>query len=373
MKRIIGLSLTICLMALTFVGCAGNSASTQNEFGKITKAGDMLYEVTFDEYSSEIPDGSEFKNISGDMACSGVRNGDFVGRNFDFVMNQSVTFVIRTTSKEGRYATIGVGRLANVNSQMAEAGLAKEKMDLLPWTLLDGMNEKGLVVNSNVLFKEDWGEIPHTGNNPDGQELNAMFLQRALLDNCASVDEALEYIKSHNITPMPTEKFDLHVMISDPKTTYVVEFINNEVVAKEQNIMTNYFINYDYIPNHPDGLERMQILKENYSEGNSMEGMYKLMQRVKYSNTYVSSKKWYSELGFTYEQIQNADESMEEALKEMEKSFEEEMKYVKENGYRETTSWWTTSHTSVYDIKNKKMWITIRERYDEKPVEYELN
>ena len=37
--------------------------------------------------------------------------------------------------------------------------MPQEKLDLLPWTIVDGMNEKGLVVNSNVVPKADWGEV----------------------------------------------------------------------------------------------------------------------------------------------------------------------------------------------------------------------
>lgn len=373
MKKIFGLILATCLIAATLVGCSNDNSSTRNECGKITKVADMLYEVTFDNYSSEIPDKSVTAMMVGDNGCSSVRNGGFVGRNFDYFMNQSPTFVIRTTGKQDRYATIGVGRLAKVNSETVDAGLPQEKIDLLPWFLLDGMNEKGLVVNSNVVFKADWGEIPHTGTKPEAPELNDLILARPLLDNCATVDEAVAYLQNYNITPMESKIMDLHYMISDPKKTVVVEFINNEIVVREQNIMTNYFINMDEIPEHPDGLERMQILKDNYDEGSTMEGMYRLMQRVKYTDSNVASNKWYSEGGLTYSQIQNAGPKEDEDLKQKQKEFEEEMEYVKENGFREKTEWWDTTHNTTYDIENKKIWVTVHERYEEGPHEFTLN
>lgn len=240
--------------------------------------------------------------------------------------------------------------------------------------MLDGMNEKGLVVNDNVLFKSDWGEVPHTGTNPGAPELNDNYIIRALLDNCATADEAVEYLKKFNITPMESKMMDLHFMISDPEKTYVVEFYNNELLVKEQDILTNYFINIDEIPEHPDGLERMKILRENYDEGSTMEGMYHLMQRAKYSNGYYADNKWYSELGFTYSQIQEITEDNNYDVNRMmlllQDEFEEELEEVKANGYKEKTNWWTTSHTSVYDINNRKLWITVRERYEETPNEF---
>ena len=375
-KKVLCIMLAACIAILSLTGCTSDNAKKTaqgTDFGKPVKVADMLYEVTYDEYSSEIPDSSASVEMSGDMACSSVRNGCFVGRNFDYFMNQCPTFVIRTTAKENRYATIGVGRLAKITSKTVESGLPEEKLDLLPWFLLDGMNEKGLVINSNVLFKADWGEIPHTGTNPGAPELNDLFLVRPLLDNCATVDEAVTYLRNYNITPMNSEVMDLHYMISDPEKTCVVEFFNNEIVVKEQNIMTNYFINIDKIPDHPDGLERMQVLQENYDEGNTMEGMYQLMQRAKYTNSYYASNKWYSEQGLTYSQILELPENAEEALIPTQEEFEQEKEYVKKNGLRETTEWWDTTHNTIYDIENKKIWVTVHERYEEGPHEFNMD
>ena len=367
MRKRISTILMLCLLTALLPAFA----AAEGEFGQVTKAADMLYEVTFDEYSAEFPSSSAaYEQMTGDMACSCVRSGGFVGRNFDYFMNQCPTFVIRTTAKEGRYAAVGVGRLAQMNSETVENGLPQEKLDLLPWFLLDGMNEKGLVVTSNVLYKADWGEVPHTGTNPGAPELNDVLLVRPLLDNCATVDEAVEYMKEFNITPMGSENFDLHYMISDPEKTCVVEFINNEIIVKEQYIMTNYFTNMDKLPEHPIGLERMQILRENYEEGNTMEGMYRLMQKVRYTNSYCTSNGWYSELGLTYEQLQNVSEEAKAYLEMEQAEFEEEQKYVKENGFREVTEWWDTTHNTVYDINNGKIWVTVHERYEEGPHEF---
>ena len=104
-----------------------------------------------------------------------------------------------------------------------------------------------------------------------------------------------------------------------------------------------------------------------------MEGMYQLMQCAKYSNTYRASSGWYSELGFSYAELQEIAKDtsdMNKLMKRIEEAFESEMEDVKVNGYKEETNWWTTSHTSVYDINNRKLWVTVRERYDEEPYEF---
>ena len=330
----------------------------------------MLYEVTYGGYSStQLPDPA-CAGFLEEIACSCVRNGGLLGRNCDYIMNSCPTFVIRTPAKAGRYATLGIARLSKINPQTVENGLPQDKIDLLPWALLDGMNEKGLCINFNTVPKADWGKVPHTGTNPGAPELNGRFAARAVLDNCASADEALDYLKKNNITPWHSEKYDLHFMISDPGKNYVVEFIDNELVAREQLMMTNYFVNIGTIPEHPMGIERMDILRENYNEADSMEGMLHLLKRVKCTNMYVPAYGWYSEDGAPYSELQNISKAARNKLLRIHEKFTEEMEYVKENGYKENTKIWDTAHTSIYDINSRKLFVTIHERFDEAPYEF---
>lgn len=364
---------TLLAAAPWFSSCNKQDSSMPDGHSEIKKVSDMLYEVTYSDYSDVAPNGA-YDEISGDLACSSVRNGDFHGRNFDYFANQCPTIVVRTTAKEGRYATIGVARLAKTSEAMIDYGLPKEKMDLLPWALFDGMNEKGLVVNANVVSKKDWGKIDHTGTDNTLPELNVIVVIRPLLDYCATVKDALDYLKAHNITPMGSEKMNLHLMISDPDSTCVVEFINNQIVAKRQNIMTNYHLLKDdgEIPEYAVGVERYGILEKNYAlGGKSMQGMFELMQMARYTNMYKSENKWYSELVspgvVSYADIKNNPEIkplLDIELEKSEKEWAEELEYIEKNGFREETLWWDTTHNSIYDIRNKRLWVTVHEWYD---------
>lgn len=361
MKKIL---LIIGILAFSATGCYKDDAEAVKPV--INKVADMVYEVAFDTYSEE-PVGT-FDEFSGEMGCSSVRNGNYHGRNFDYFMNQSSTFVVRTSAKDGRYATIGVARLANVNDAMIDAGLSDRQISILPWALADGINEKGLVVNANVVAKADEGEIPHTGTNPGAPELNILFLIRALLDHCATVGEALDYLDARNITPLGSETMNLHIMISDPKETYVVEIINNRIVAKPQAIMTNFFVNLDTMQDYSIGVERYGILSEHYSEGgDSMEGMWNLMKRVRYTDSYYAENKWYTDLaatvGIIYQDIPSNYDLLDEMLREEEAEWETEKEYLENHGFYEDTLWWDTAHNSIYDIKNKELWVTVHERY----------
>lgn len=359
---------SLVLFAALFCSCQ----LTDKDLVQPEKIADYLYEITLDEYLDSVPNGAMDKATT-DFGCSAVRNGNYYGRNLDFFISETSEIVVRTTAKEGRHASVGVARLFQMTDKEIDAGLTKEMLDILPWGMFDGINDAGLVCNMNVVPIED-AVVQHTSPNPGKPEINSTFLVRCLLDNCATVDEAVEYIQNHNVTGMNKGGYDLHFMIADPDKTVVVEFIDNKVVVKEQNIMTNFFLNIDERRPKSDGIERYDILKENYDEGaQSMEGMWNLMKRVRYSLAYDPETKpfWKTEYlqgkPFTIATPVDsilADSDNVEAIKNF--------KHYKETGeYSPEMHLWFTVHNSVYDIKARKLWVTIREKYD-KHYEFQL-
>ena len=140
----------------------------------------------------------------------------------------------------------------------------------------------------------------------------------------------MDYLGKYNITPLASQEMNLHLMISDPKETYVVEFINNKIVAKPQYIMTNYHLCLDSIPDYA------VILAENYEKGGEMMN--------------------------DEENINKLNAILEEDAGE----WQEELEYVKEHGLCEESEWWDTANNTIYDIRNKKVWVTVHEWYDQK-------
>ena len=92
--------------------------------------------------------------------------------------------------------------------------------------------------------------------------------------------------------------------------------------------------------------------------------------------TCQKARKWLQEKGMEFEErdikIQNPTKEIEEMLLNNQKAYEEELKHIKENGLRESTEWWDTTHNSIYDINNKKLWVTVHERYQEGPSKFSL-
>lgn len=331
------------------------------------KIADYLWEVTVNDYDSEVP--NHLESLTGtEFSCSAVRNGNYYGRNLDFFVSEVAEVVVHTPAKENRHASVGVGRLLTMTDEDLAKGLTAEQLSLLAWGMIDGINDAGLFCNMNVTPYCDSG-IPHTSPNPELPEVYCGFLLRALLDNCGSVDEAIEYVNSHNVTGMKKGGFDLHFMIGDPEKTVVLEFIDNKPVFGEHKIMTNFLVNKlpEFTP-HADGIERYNILTEHYDEGATMEGMYNLLKRVKFSQCYdpETTPFWKSE--YTGENTgRTIDSTVEEVLADpsVQKNIEE-FKNFKETGYyTKEMGLWFTEHNSTYDIANKTLWVTVRENYDQ--------
>ncbi len=360
------------IMAIAFCSCQTKKA--EEAIPQPVKITDYLFEITVDDYCDTIPN-KLISKVGTEFGCTAVRNGNYYGRNLDFFISEVSEIVIRTTAKEGRHASIGVGRLDNCTDADIEKGLTEEQMNILPWGMFDGINDAGLFCNMNVTPSQDGGE-PNTGTNPGKPDLNNAFLVRALLDNCANVDEAIDFINNHNMIGMDKGGWNLHFMIGDPEKTIVVEFIDNKAVIKEQTIMTNFYVNLlpEYTP-HADGIERFEIIKEHYAEGGeSMEGMWNLLKRVRFSQAYDPATEpfWKSEYyeGMPY----TIDTPLETILADsaVQQGFKNFKNYMETGEYKPEMGLWYTEHNSTYDIKNRKLWVTIREDYDHR-YEFDLN
>lgn len=338
-----------------------------DEVPQPVKIADYLWEITLDDYSSEVPN-QIVDQVGNELSCSAVRNGNFYGRNLDFFVSEISEFVVHTTAKDNRHASVGVARLFTMTDDEIAAGITKEQLDYLPWGTFDGINDAGLFCNMNVTPAADAG-IAHTSPAPELPEVSCIFLVRALLDNCATVEDAIAYVCSHNVTGMDKGGFDLHFMIGDPDKNVVLEFIDNKPVFQEQTIMTNFYINLPEYTPHADGIERYDILKANYAEGETMEGMWNLLRRVRFSQCYDPATEpfWKSEYcgaesGYTIDTPLDevlADEGLRQNIADF-KNFKETGYYTPE------MKLWFTVHNSTYDIANRTLWVTIRENYDQR-------
>lgn len=343
-----------------------NISSSDSAFVRaiqLNKIEDYLYEVTFSDY--DLDEGEELYNTI-DIpfgGCTSVRNGDFLGRNLDWLYDETVDFVVHTPAIEGRHATLGVsGIIPFLNKFNANFGTYDENYKLIPYVMMDGINDAGLVVNANLQPLGDRGLT--TGTNPGKDRMNTVLAVRYLLDYAGSVDEAIELLKKKDLhyAEISGSVMEVHLMLSDPKKTSVVEFVDNKMVVVEDSVvMTNYFLSQGITP-HAQGVERADLVKENYKKGETKEGMIELMRMVNFSNYYnpKTSPRWYSDM-FDGDTSDKPDLTWDSDKKTIEKYYlKEVLRFKLRNRVNYET--WHTVHNSIYNIKEKTLDILVQEQ-----------
>ena len=185
-------------------------------------------------------------------------DGDHLfGRNFDY---PETDMVMVYSNPEGAYESIGVADLGvfgvgDMSSISPDSPLGKLIMVLTPYFVVDGMNEKGVGAGILELNLE---ETHQDKGNPD---LLIFCAIRAILDNCSSVDEALDLLASYDIQSDLSANY--HLFITDTTGRYVVvEWLGNEMVVTEYPCCTNSVIapGEYYNMGNPD--ERLDIIND---------------------------------------------------------------------------------------------------------------
>lgn len=355
-------------------------------YTKIKKIKNYLYDLQYSvidyDYALEY-----FKNQSNPInlgGCSVIKNGDFYGRNLDWLYNNNAEFIVRTPNTKDRYGSIGIGGgLDKLTNEFVENETYSELYKIVPFMLYDGINSCGVVANMNVV-PLDKGENLVIPTETEEIELCASMLVRYILDNFASAIDATDYIQKHAKIYFPKKLHDmgyeLHFMVADTNECYVIEFIDNQTVIKEANYMTNFYldgvdfnedgkvytpytqtetdnaIDTNHITSNGSGLERWNIIVDKYNLTNSKEGMRDLLNDLIYSNTYTiedEDKVWYTEFVGNELTVKSPIEDYQETL-EIARDW-----YI--NRTRLIPKTWQTVHSVVYDIANKRMYVNIQE------------
>ncbi len=159
-------------------------------------------------------------------------------RNYDF--SETDCLMIYTHPGNG-YASIGFAdlgflRLAGKGASMSPDDTnGKIKMRLAPYITCDGINEKGLGVSILMLNKQEL----HQDRGKD--DLIITVALRAILDKCATVDEAVDLLGSYDIHM--GIGYNFHLFITDSTGRAVVaEWYQNELVITDTTACTNYYI-----------------------------------------------------------------------------------------------------------------------------------
>ncbi|MCQ3908137.1 MAG: carcinine hydrolase/isopenicillin-N N-acyltransferase family protein [Mycoplasmoidaceae bacterium] len=270
-------------------GCLGilPVTSCSKMYTKPVKVADYLHEITYNDYREDtkletIDEGRNF-------GCSSVRCGNFYGRNFDYVYNDTPEFIahVKANKKKHRHESIAVCTHFGLRENKLNAGKYKRELELIPNLTMDGINDAGVICSSNVVSMEPNSEtatiIPETQpGKENAKQLHVLFIPRYILDNANSAKDAVDLLSDENLNIKGNlnNKMNIHVMIADKNETYIVEFFrkkgsaNNhfDVVAQQKSdsidnpttIMTNYYCNMSdaaFTNDEKFGVERYEMLK----------------------------------------------------------------------------------------------------------------
>lgn len=358
----------------------------RNAYSNIKKIQPYLFDVTYSEPLDYHFGKSFMKHRYTDMigGCTSVRKGNFYGRNYDWTYDMSSSFVVRVKrSISSRYASIGMsGGIPTLTDEFVEHGDFSELYAALPFIMLDGINECGVVANINVVPTGDYGITTGTTPKLDVKDtICAMMIVRYVLDRFDTADAAVTYLQNHVSVYAPNKEGglqqELHVMIADKDNTYLIEFINNTMVVHDMDVvyggrtyMTNFYlyktallentnkIDYATVTDYGSGLERYDYITNHIDDVDSIESMTTLMTNLNYTNTYKPETNpfWYTEYVYPEKHltIHSTHEQFAPTVYACQQSFENRSR--KDGGKT-----WQTVHTSVYDIENHSFYLLSQE------------
>ena len=163
----------------------------------------------------------------------------FFGRNFDY--GNDACLIVRVHDERG-VASIAVIDLAYLNLNRGDLDqtslVARLPLLFAPYYVMDGMNRQGLAVAD---MSVPAAQAPTANGKPS---IIQSTLMRLILDEAASVDEALAIVRSYNVHFVQHPE---HLMIADATgRSVVVEFVASEVRVTESTeswqVCTNHLI-----------------------------------------------------------------------------------------------------------------------------------
>ena len=374
-----------------------------NELFKQVRPG--LFYVEYDDF--DFDKAAEMTNEryrpAGPM-CSGIRKGDYIGRNADVYAGFDTVLVMRLSRRCARYSSIGI--VSDYFIPTLPDMIAGQEKDgtynILPQLVGDGINEKGVSIMMfmvpNGEASEDksswggreWGRSAAYTNRSADKTYNTMLLSRLVLDNAADVDEAIELVKAVNW--FDPDRFSssgnagsLKWLLADSRKSAVIECIDNEMkILVTQDIerpspctlTTNfslYLFSKGIIQDGASGYERYDQMFDIYSkEDDSIEGLKRILKSVSMPEKYsrdISDKYFFatdylwcespSGRHFTSTELYRSDAKLDPDFLEtvnLEKSryFDKRPRPVS-----------VTIYTTVYDLKEKSVRLLYREDVDD--------
>lgn len=225
-----------------------------------------------------------------------------IGRNLDMVISPFPAYIIKTLF--GRYKTLQFryldSDLYTYDEFKTEGWKNPNFINYLNFAVSDAMNEKGLYIEANV--REANLGYQCNGTNPGKLDLYYNFVVSMVAQNCATVDEAIDYLTnqvnyiSNDYVDYSTPT-DYGYMIGDATGKYgVIEIAQNKIhFTPYQCAQANYYIHPELSANDEygsgqgryeraiDGLNNVQTMEDAYNQiGKAMWNTHTLYSDLSY-------------------------------------------------------------------------------------------
>lgn len=320
-------------------------------------------------------------------------------------MDQSIShkcaYIVRTNA--GKYRTFGLTYTHRDYSpdydEIKSKGFSDEFYKVLPFMCDDVLNEAGLHIEINMRHGEYWpngdDKFACQGTNPKSDQRVYMFeLPRYIGENCATVEEAKEYVAGLNVYSQ-NHYWNYCFIISDSEGhSSLLEFATNEVYwMDEENLadytwleewyhpkaiaQANFYLNEYawYSQDIKSGEGRYIAMQEGIDGVNSRSDMYDLMRKVQYSNYYLDydeCKDNYfdprseniGELSWAeYNTIMHAD--MEETVRELVNGINAGIRELSREEKQDKNEYWESIFTEVVDVNAQEIFVRMYENEDQ--------
>lgn len=215
--------------------------------------------------------GIEIAINNSNFGCSAFTSADengnrLFGRNFDY--DDTDTLVIYSEPKDG-YASYAVSDLnffgiGTTDGLAANSLAAKAVMLAAPYICMDGVNEKGVGVGILMLYTPE----VHQDNGKTDLLISAAI--RGILDKCANVEEAIEFLESYDIHSHLGCSYHLFITDKSGKSV-VVEWSGNEMLVVDDIACTNDLLSQNAEFYNADwNCERYDLIKNTLYENDNV-------------------------------------------------------------------------------------------------------
>lgn len=363
----------IITIVITILLCT--SCNNKIEHRDVTEIFEYVYDAgTYNELDYDFANkwfANEYDNYGG--KCSAIAktldNGQtIVGRNMDLNISDRCAYVVRTNVKDC-YETLGLvytfRDISPVYSDVKQNGLNGDFAKILPFMSDDVLNEEGLFVEINMRNGEFWptgdAKFSCSGTNSESKERVYMFeLPRYIGEHCATVDEAIEYVKTLNIYSKDGY-WNYCFLMADATGHYgLLELALDQVIWHDyQQCQTNFYVDADLqtVEDLKCGIGRYNYLMEHINDVDDESEMFSLMDDVTYYQVYDPSTCKYDPISEDVGVLPFASNNYlvenREYVMELMQQYGDMVRGMTRQQQQAQNEFWESSFTEVVNCNNK--------------------